>query len=260
MNPNQLAQQLKHEILRLTWPSSEHVFGPATVAVVADAPPTEEQYPPAFPFAFIRIDSGIPDADHPDLITQDFSIMVAAEVAGDPLGEFAVVGGPILPGAPHANRGVAEVEERVRFAVEDLNTTLGVAIQVSATATGGTGLGGRARHVARSEFTVSAVCTSAPFYVPPQRFRLVGSVWSWSGEHCQRRFDFVNFRLVYKLGSLPQDPFDGTTVYEGIEASATHNRVDGAHYVVFAQYDSRGGNVMEDGAYSLPVVGATRGP
>jgi hypothetical protein len=253
-----MAQQIKAELQAVAWldGSAEVVFGARSVFVFAGAPPNEDAIPPGFPFALVTIDSGAMDEDAPELIDQSFSIITAAEVAGDPLGEFAVIGSSRADLGKSAGAGVAEVAERVRAAVQDLTGADGAKVLLSASATGAPVSLGRGKHLAFDELTLTAVCTSQPHYAAPQQLAKASDVWTWVGPHCSDRFDFLQYRLGYVAGSTPaSDPGSATIVYTGSAATTTHTPVAGRAYSIWADYDPRGtGSVAHSSDGSL--VGA----
>lgn len=256
MNPWQMAQQIKHELANVVWTdgAGDVVFGPRHVFVYAGAP-ADNQHPPGFPFALVTIDAGTPDPDDPDVIDQTFSIATAVEVSGDAMGEHAVIGGARGDLGKSAGAGAAEVAERVRAAVQKLTGFDGAAAVVSGSGTGGTQTLGQGKHVAFDEFNVSALCTSQPRYHAPQELRLSGETWSWVGSWCSSRFDFLQFRLGYKAGSLPSSVADcDGFVYTGTNTEYAAPSVAGRFYVVFADYSRRGGSAPD--ASSEPVLGS----
>ena len=258
MNPWQMAQQLKHELAQVAWTEGARdvVFGSRGVFVYAGAPPTDEEHPPGFPFALVTIGAGSPDDDDPDLIEQTFSIVSAVEVAGDPLGENAVIGGSRSDYGKSAGAGVAEVSERVRAAVQSLTAYDGAAVVVSGSGTGAPSVMGRGRQLALDEFTVSALCTSAPRYTAPQELTLTGSVWSWAGAWTTPRFDFISYTLGYTNNAEPvatPGELDGV-VYSGTNTEAAGGGTSGRTYQVFAEYNGHGGPVAV--ASSAPELGS----
>lgn len=258
MNPWQLAQQIKHELAQVAWPGGARdvVFGSRGVFVYAGAPPTDEEHPPGFPFALVTIGAGTPDADDPDLIEQTFSIVSAVEVAGDPLGENAVIGGSRTDYGRSAGAGVAEVAERVRSAVQSLTAYDGAAVVVSGSGTGAPTVMGRGRQLALDEFTVSALCTSAPRYFAPQELTLRGEVWSWSGAWATPRFDFVRFTLGYTSNDEPvatPNELD-VVIYNGTNTEYAEPAIPGRIYQIFADYNGHGGTVPSDS--STPELGS----
>ncbi len=227
----------------MTWApagvSADAVFGRRGVHVFAGAP-TEDQIPPGFPWALVGIDDGDHDEDHPELITQGFTIIVAAEVAGDPMGQHAIIGSSIANLGKSVGRGVLEVSERARLAIQNLTGVDGAKIMLSATSTGAVSALGNAKHIALGSLTLSALCTSQPHYAPPQELAESSDTWTWAGAHCSDRFDFIQYKLVRKTGSAPQTVSDGTLIYTGTAATASHTPVSGDTYAIFAEYDARG--------------------
>jgi len=258
MNPRQIAQQIKPELEQVTWvgASDAVVFGTMNRVVVFAGTPNEEQIPHAFPWALIGIEGGDVDPDDPGLITQQFSITCGAEVAGDPMGEQAIIGGPITDIGTSAGRGVGDILERVRSAVQDINGTDGVKVAMLSSSFAPLSVLGQGRHLAMGDIVLSAVCTSAEYYASPQRPRYETTEWVWTGSHCASRFDFLQYRIVKKHGTTPSvSPSDGTVIYTGATASYTttdHN--SGWIYTIFADYNSRGGSTVEGS--SSPELGS----
>jgi len=241
------------------------VFGAqkGQVAVYAGAP-TEEQFPKAFPCCLIVLGDGDPDEDHPTLITHTFRLVTGVLATGDSLGEHALIGGPSSDLGKSANRGIAEVTERVRSAVGELTGADGAKIQLTATAIDTPFLVGALRHVVFDEHTMTALCTSGLHYAAPQHVKRVGSAWTWEGGdlngagHCSGRFDFLQYRLVEKAGFTPStSPSDGTVRATVTTAAATFAPTFANTYTVFADYSSRGQTGVVEGS-SDPVVGSYR--
>lgn len=263
MNPVQLAQQLKHLLEQARWPSGSAglVFGARGSVAVFAGLPTEEQIPAGFPWCLVSIDGGDHDPDEPALMVQRFSLVVSGEAGGDRLGEHAIIGGATADIGTSANKGVAEVAARARYAVESLTGADGCKIQVSGASTSPPQMVGRARHFAMQQIDLSAMCTSEPHFSAPQRIRHVNGKWRWEGSHCAARFDFLRYRLVRKSGSTPsQRPEDGTLLYTGADPEFTGTAQSGQVYTVFADYNGRGaggGGVTVEGS-SSPEVGSWR--
>jgi hypothetical protein len=244
MNPVQFAQQIKHRLEQAKWPASVNpVFGDrGQVRVVADRL-TEDTIPPAFPWAIVMMDSGEVDPDEPGLINQRFTVVSAVEVAGDPFGEHAAIGGAIAAGGliKSASRGIGEVAAQVRAACSTITGSDGSRVLLSATSIGATQTMARGRHVVMDQLTLQAVCTSAPSYAPPQRLRHEGGKWKWDGAHCERRFDFVQYRLMRRLGATPSPNLsEGTALYTGTAREVTLVQSAGYTYTIFAIYGGRG--------------------
>ncbi len=139
MNPWQLAQQIRHKLQAVTWPGvgGAVVFGDRGVRVCAGTP-TDENVPPGFPWAMVLIGGAASDEDQPDLLLQDFTVAVAVNVGGDRYGEHALLGGSPASMLESGGRGLGEVMERARYAIQALSGADGVRIVVSATNTTGT--------------------------------------------------------------------------------------------------------------------------
>jgi len=243
MNPWQMAQQIKHKLARVTWAGGAGavVFGSRSVFCYAGTAPSEEELPAGFPFALVTIDNATPDEEDPELLQQVFSVLAVVETTGDPLGEFAVIGSSRADLGRSAGAGIAEVSERVRFAVQDLSGVDGASLLVSASGTGSPAAVGRGRHLAFDQFTVTALCTSQPHYAAPQNLRLANDVFSWAGAHCSARFDFLRFRLGYVTGTVPaSSPSAATIVYTGTNLEFGIAAAPGRTYSVWADYDPRG--------------------
>jgi hypothetical protein len=257
MNPWQMAQQLKHELQTVTWgTSSNTVFGNYGVFVYAGAPPSEQEHPPAFPFCLVTIGTATPDEDHPELLTQTFTVVVAVEVAGDPLGEQAVIGGARASQVGSSGAGIAQVAERVRFAIQNLTTYDGASIIVSGSGVGSPSVLGRGRQVVFDEYTVEALCTSQELYPAPQTLTASGSTWSWEAADSSNRYDLAGYVLAFRDGDTPGERFEDmtATVYEGNDLTVTHEAAPNRVYHVFAEYQPTGGSGSV--RYSPVVLGS----
>lgn len=248
MNATQLAQQIKHKLQTVTWPSGGSLVFGANAVRIYSGEPTEETIPAQRPFALVGIGAAQADPDDPDLLDQTFTVIVVAEVGGDPVGEHAIVGGSVADMSKSAGKGVAEIAERARYAIQSLTGADGARILISATTSGGTQSLGNGKHVSMLELSVSALCTAQPHYTAPQRIRYTagGTLWEWAGQQCSQRFDFMRYRLVKKAGAAPSSsPTDGTVVYTGTAASAVVASEADYTFTVFADYDSRGRGTVE---------------
>lgn len=254
MNPWQMARQIKDKLTTVAWPtgSAKVVFGTKRVLVFAGSP-SEDQIPPGFPFCLVGIGAGTHDEDHPELIDQRFSLMAAVNVTGDQMGEHALTGAATSDLGESVGRGLMEVAERVRSAVQDLTGTDGAKILLSASSIGPPATLGRGRHLAFDELTLSALCTSAIHYAAPQVLGRSGTTWTWEGAHCSDRFDFKDYVLRRATGSTPSSPTAGTAVYTGTAATTTHTAVSGDTYVIFARYSARKGSAAEGNSSSTEV-------
>lgn len=256
MNPIQMAQQIKHALAVVTWPegSQELVFGALGVFVFA-GPPTGDQVPDGFPWALVWPNTGTPDEDSHDLIAQGFTVAIGGESTGDPYGEHALIGGSVSDLGKSGGRGVGELSRIARQAVQELVGTDGAQIHLSSMSTGTPVVLGPGRHIAVAELGLDGLCTSDLHYSAPQQIKHAGGDWTWEGGRCSTRFDFLQYRLVWKVGSTaPTSPADGDVVYTGTAATFTGVATVGRTYAIFADYNGRGGATVEGS--SSPEVGS----
>lgn len=243
MNPWQLTQQLQHNLQIVRWATGARqvVFGTSGVHVYAGTPPSDEEHPPAFPFCLVTIDSATPDEDSPDLLEQQMTVVVAVRSSGDPLGAHAVIGGPRTNTGTSAGAGIAEVSERAHAAIGDLSSYDGAASIVSATNASSPQPLGRGKHVAFQQITVTAMCTTLPFYTSPEQLQVNADTWQWDGHDCEQRYDFMGYRLGFVSGDTPVETADQLegVVYTGTNTQAVHNPISGRTYQVFADYSPR---------------------
>ena len=264
MNPWQMAKQIQAELRLVSWAAgaTNKVFGARNVHAIA-GDPTEEHTHPGFPFALIRIDTGEADADHPELITQGYTILTAVNVDGDPLGSHAILGGARSNIGKSVGRGILEVGERVRSAVQNLLGIDGATIKISTSTTGSPKRLGLPAHVVLDELNLSAMVTSTLHYTAPQQLNHSSGDWTWAGGtqgggtgHVASRFDFLQYRLLRKSGSSPSSsPSDGTVVTTQTTTTFTGAASAGNTYTIFADYRARSGDSAIDGS-SDPEVGA----
>lgn len=261
MNPWQLAQQIKHALTTAVWPTGagELVFGLDRVRLFTGSP-TKDQIPTGFPWCLIGIGSGDPDGDHPEFIVQTFDVVAGVSVFGDPMGEFAIMGGPSGDLGASDSRGIAEIAARTRAAVADLTGADGAKILLTATRIDAQQAFDTNRHLVADSHTLTGLCTSDLHYAAPQQLVLTNAtdLWDWEGAHCSDRFDFKQYRMYWTTGttpaSRPDDP-DATLVYTGDDPTTVHTAVSGRTYTVFCDYSSRKQTGVIEGS-SAPEVGS----
>jgi len=267
MNPWQMAQQIKAILIAAVWPegAGDPVFGLDGVKVTSGEP-SNEQVPGVFPAVLVVLGAAAPDPDDPDVLKQTVSVLTMASVAGDPMGEFAIIGGSVDNLGKSVGRGLIEIAARVRAELEDLTgadgagiLTTGVDIEAPQHLDGA--------HFVTDDHSFEIVCTSALEYAQPEELAEGGSAgsggWTWAGGdlngagHCSGRFDFVQYRLGYVSGEDPAvNPGDATIVATVTTAAATHTKVAGRAYSVWADYSSRGQTGVIEGSSRGNEVGA----
>lgn len=261
MNPAQFALQIKKELEEVRWQGGAQnvVFGGNGQVFVSAGVPTPAQFPQSTPWCAILLQDGDADDEEPAYLEKAFFIITGQMVHSDPQGEGVVIGGPISDIGESAGRGVAEINERVRQAVQDLTGADGARVLLSTNSTGSPEVFGQGRQIATEDQTLVALCTSQPEFAAPQvlRHSLVDNTWRWEGRHCSDRYDFVDYALVEKAGAEPStDPADGTIIYSGTAPEFAAAATSGITYTVFARYDVDGDG-SEDFS-SDPETGAYR--
>lgn len=248
MNARQMAQQIRQVLAAAVWPESpgDLVFGDRLSYVMAGLP-EEDELPGAFPFVLVNIGSGTSDPDDPNLLEQSFDVLTVADVSGGRMGEQSLIGGAKSALGSSANRGVLELNDRVRDALKDLRGVDGAALQLRSTSTGSPERLGRGRHLAIGESSFTGWVTAAPSYTHPTRLAESSGTWTWVGAQCAARFDFLRYRLGYVDGATPATSPDDldTVVYTGTGLTTSHTPVVGKAYSIFADYGTRGGTAVE---------------
>lgn len=255
-----MAQQIKYRLGKVKWESGslELVFGTNGVLIYAGNSPTEEELPSSTPFALVSVGSSSSDSDHPDHISQTFSVVCAVDVHGDPLGEFAVIGSSTADIGNSGGAGILEVSERVRSCLQNLSGSDGAYFSLVSSGVGSPGLIGKGRSFAYEETNLTGYCTSQPYFDAPQNFLISGGTLSWSGQNCDSRFDFLQFRVGYVGGGTPAASSSvWTNIYTGGSTTISHSPSSNRAYSVVAQYASRGG-ITSQNESSPSAVGAFR--
>ena len=251
MNIWQVARQLQFRIRQQVWPGvgGEVVFAEGSVRVtVAVTERGLEEF--RLPVCMIRPQSSASDEEHPDLINQDYDIVVMQAVEGDEIGERSLIGGPRNKGQLSSDgRGLLELDELTMAAVKKAGGEVGIKIieqarsSVDAVETDKGYITYRATHV-------TAWLTADRFYHPPTRLTAVdggGQVpgtarlaWTLSPD----RYDRREVVLRRAAGATPPSgPTDGTGVALGtpLETSVTDTPGAGQFsYAVFMGYDETG--------------------
>jgi len=224
MNASQMAQQIKHELELATWPEAggSVVFGTRGVLIVTDLP-GEKELPQVTPFALVVMAGGTNDPDDPNLIEQTITVLAVSDVAGDPDGEGALLGGAQSVLGKSANRGVFELSGRVRAAVTNLTGADGAKLLLQGTSTGATAPLGAGRHRAVDESSFLGWVTAAPSYPHPVKVT-TGANWTYTGGtaaargHCSGVYNFLHYAVGYKAGGTPAASYHD---FDGIAGTST---------------------------------------
>lgn len=243
MNARQMAQQIRYVLSTETWPESPNdlVFGDR-LSFVLTGLPDEKELPGAFPFVLVSAGPGTADPDDPNLMEQTFDVLAVASVSGGRMGEKSLIGGPKSALGSSANRGVMELNDRVRAALQKLSAIDGAGLQLHTSSVGKPQSIGGGRALAYGETTLSGWVTAEPSYSSPTRLAVAGSTWTWTGAQCSARYDFIQYRLGYVDGSAPAEtPGDlDAIIYTGTDLTTVVAQIAGKAYSVFADYGIRG--------------------
>lgn len=245
MNPFQLVQQIRGELATAVWPgggAGAFVFGARNAIIhAAGSLPNPDNHRIDFPFVLVSLGDSTSDPEDPDLLTQNVNVVVAAEVAGNRFGEFALIGGARPSTTDSRNAGVLELAPQVLRVIGDSTALAGTRIQLSAQSTVSPGMFGGNASVALQELRFQAICTQQAFYPEPQQLEVSGATWTWEGDESDARIDFLGFVLGYVAGSTPASSVASVTpVYTGTAQTTSHTPVAGRAYSIFATYGTRG--------------------
>lgn len=267
MNPWQMALQLKHLLKQVEWPDGDQDLVLGREVYVSAGAFTEDQLPGGFPFALVSPQGSNADEDHPNVVAQDFQVVLVQMVNGDRMGENSLVGGARKGRATgrSAQRGILELRERVATYIGALSGSDGARIQVSHTSGVAPQYVGDKRHLVFCNINLSARCSENLDHEPVQELTALGGanqvLLTWHPP--VERWDYMQTEIVRKDGSTPPaDVTDGTVVATKVLGELpTYVDVPGApgtySYAAFAGYRMvEGGTVVQ--ARSAPEVGSTR--
>lgn len=250
MNPWQLSKQLRYLLRARTWNISGGglVFGSVHIT---NRLPKDAYKTLRLPFCLISVGDAEPDPQHPGYVLQRFGFTYCSQVAGDKLGEFALIGGALSGGRTRSpGKGLLEVEEELDRAIEKLQEDSGVKIWSKWTSEGESGLMEGHGYVALRTKVITARCTSRRYYHPPLRVQATGGgpiTITWADPPA--RWDSVStggIMIRKNVGAtFPTSPTDGDLVAEvdrGVQTYEDSDLQGGTftyYYSVFAAYDNR---------------------
>lgn len=218
MNPAQVVKQVRKIIREVAWPDGAQDLVVGKNVFVTEGATSEQDVPAVSPFVFLTAGPTSSDPKIPGVLSLDVVLTICAAVAGDPLGQAAILGGVRLDTGKSAGRGVLEVESPILARLQSLTGVDGVPVVLSLiSGTPTTQLGNRT--VAQRTWTLRILCSVEPEFEAPRN--LVASagagghaVLTWKNPSA--RFDFYQAILVRKVGTTPPASLsDGTQVYAG---------------------------------------------
>lgn len=240
MNIAQQVKQVRKLIREVRWPGGEQELVVGPNVYITEGAPSEQDVPSAGHFVFVTAGAVEAHQKEPGVLTADIVVTICASVAGDPLGQAAIVGGVRTDSGRTAGRGVLEVESPIVTRLQQLCGANGTPVILSlASGTPTTQLGNKT--VAQRTWIARVLCTVEPEFDPPRN--LVASagasghaVLTWKNP--PDRFDFRRVLLVRKSGSTPPTSLtDGSVVYTGeLETYDDACGVGTFSWTIFAAY------------------------
>lgn len=269
MSPWQTLRELARKAGLAEWPDlvGSYVLGAGQV-VVTPGVEDEEDLPDRYPFALLNLGQQLEDEDDPDLFRQEFNLVLAQAVEGDPFGQASIVGAGSAESDRanySAGRGILEIERPVLLAMRALTGADGLPIQVVHQSAVGPAKERENRNVVWRQYILSAFCTRQDEYPAPSN--LVGNpggageaVLSWTLP--PDRFDRYRIRVRRAVGSTPPaSATDGNEVV--VAAAATGVTVTGLaagvhSFAIFESYDEANSPASADQRHSSQVDGTTK--
>ena len=155
MNPYEILLEIRAALLAAVWAGGEVVF--ASVHATAGVPSPAAFASLRLPCALIQIGSAAPDDEEPGLIRQTYEVTVCQAVAGDTVSENVIVGANKTGGATSSRgRGLAEIEERMKQAIQELGPGAGVRLMFKSSSDAGPVETGEAKYAAFRVYSFEA--------------------------------------------------------------------------------------------------------
>lgn len=250
MNVQQLVGQIRHRLQTLRWPTGGQglVFGADNVRAYTGVV-SQKAIPSAMPIALVVPGSDTSDDEEPALVTQQIDVALGADVTGDRLGEFAVLGGPRPDIGESDGASILELRGAVADLLRSMTGADGAPIVVSQSSGAAPFLQDDRRQQVFCTVSVSAVCTTFPTYAAPRNATLEGGILRWDPSLCAGRYDFWRFVAGYVAGSSPVASADDLDVvdYSGPNRECAVSFAPGRTFQVFAQYDGRATGTRREG-------------
>lgn len=248
LNELQALKQFRHLVRARNWPSSSNpVFASSSVRITV-GPDEESLFTIGFPACLIRPGDGTSDPEHdeePDLYVGSFTARLVAKVAGDTIGELALIGGVRNSGQTDSGgRGLLELEEELFAAAKLLNAIDGVEMQLRAKGDAQAVVDEEHGYVVMRDYLFEIFCTRERFYHPAIRLTASDSgggavALAWTLPPA--RFDRLRVILRRAAGATaPTSPTAGTGVTLSGDLANTVNDTPGVgqwSYALFAAYD-----------------------
>ena len=155
MNPLEILIAIRAALVAAVWTAGEVVF--ASVHATAGVPSPAAFANLRLPCALIQIGGATPDDEEPGLVRQTYDVTICQAVAGDSLSENVVVGANKSGGLTSSRgRGIAEIEERMKQAIQELGPASGVRLIFKSSSDAGPVETGEAKYAAYRVYSFEA--------------------------------------------------------------------------------------------------------
>ncbi len=261
MNLWQACKQIQTVLRAAEWDDGSTVVFRDTSVIVTTGPVQDVAMLQGSPLCFIVPGDSQSDPEHQDepaLERQRIAVSLAVVMAGDRLGEKPLLGGNRVGGSTSSkNRGLFEIEERVKREIGLLSASSGVRIVFSSAGAG-------AAFQAQESYVVQRELYFAAWLTADRKFPAVNALagvvgggnvtLSWRSP--ASRFDLQRFVVRRASGSTaPATATDGTGVTLASDLALSVVNAPGSgtwSYSVFAGYDQYNVPVATPDTYSTP--------
>lgn len=253
MNPWQCFRQIQATLRAEVWPDSAAVVFHAESVIVSAAPSPGIFETLMMPVAIMRplATQGDPDHDQePDYLRQEMGLTLAQIVAGDAVGEHALMGA-IRQDDSAEGRGLMEIEEKVFDAIGIMNGLEGFSILNRFRSAPKADVGGN-RYIVWKDYLFEMDCSADRSYEAAGSLIATGSVdlvWTIPNS----RYDLASVVLRRAAGTTPPvTKADGAGITLGSALATSHSDTPGSgtwSYSVFMVYDD-----ANSGARSTTIV------
>lgn len=259
MNEFQMAQQFKFILNQAVWPGSANpVFGAAVIS-----PKTNADLLGKFnlPLGVIRLMAGQADpsrGEEPLLFRQTIAVRLLVANEHDGELESAIIGANRKSTTDSDGRGLLEIQERLLAELGRITGINGARIINTWRSRTDVLDQEHGTSVAVRDYLFDAMIGNDRFYFPATRFLAVDAAAPGDADLTWRlppsRFDFVNVKILRKVGSTPPSgPADGTVILaSGTGVSFVDSPSAGTFsYGIFGAYDEDGDTPVAQNVFSL---------
>lgn len=262
-SPRQTIEQMRYLATTATWSTSPSSVVVGSSAYVTPGIEDESRLPSRVPFALFNLGDSRADSDDPDLIEQDFIMVVATKVVGHQMGEAHLLGGSSgqSPRSAYSDgRGALEVAVPLVEAMQSLTGADGAPIIVSWQSAVQVQKHTQ-RELAWQQYVFKGYCTRDDDYPEPSNFTATGGsgeiVMAWTLP--APRYDLSSIIVRYASGATaPATTTDGTGVTLGsdLATGVTQSGLGSGTYSVsvFGRYVAHGENFDSEPITRTSVV------